>query len=117
MYIKIQNLKVRNNLNEMTQYFHSSACRTLFKTSKACSNFLRFFKVPKKKYELEKYKTTTDVSLTRQLSRNLISVRRVSDVGVLQQVGHGLQVQAGVAVIGYGGNFPEDPGSGQAELL
>ena len=117
MYIKIQNLKVRNNLHEMTQYFHSSACRTLFKTSKACSNFLRFFKVPKRNMKLKNKKHVYDVSLTRQLSRNLIPVRRVSDVGVLQQVGHGLQVQAGVAVIGYGGNFPEDPGSGQAELL
>ena len=67
--------------------------------------------------KLKNKKHVSDVSLTRQLCRNLISVGRVSDVGVLQQVGHGLQVQAGVAVIGYGGNFPEDPGSGQAELL
>ena len=41
----------------------------------------------------------------------------VSDVGVLQEVGHGLQVQAGVAVLGYGGDSPEDPGGGQAEFL
>ena len=54
---------------------------------------------------------------TCQLGRNLISVLGVSDVGVLQEVGHGLQVQAGVAVLGYGGDSPEDPGRGQAEFL
>ena len=41
----------------------------------------------------------------------------VSDVGVLQEVGHRLQVQAGVGILGYGGDSPEHPGSGQAEFL
>ena len=41
----------------------------------------------------------------------------VSDVGVLQEVGHRLQVQASVGVLGYGGDSPEDPGGGQAEFL